>query len=186
MHDNPRWRRHHSRLLLDRPPWLRVFADEVELPDGRRVAEYLRVEAREYAIVFAVTTDQHVVCLRQYKYGPDAVVLGLPAGYREDGETPEACARRELIEETGYAAATWMPLGSFVPDGNRGFGRAHLFLARDATLPQPPASGDLEAMTVECLPLPLVATQLRAGALVGLPAVACSALALLHLNAPTT
>lgn len=182
MQEHRRWRRHHSTLLVDRPPWLRVFANDVELPDGRRVPDYLRIEGREYAMVFAVTADQQILLVRQYKYGPDAIILELPAGYREAAELPVACAQRELLEETGYAAAVWHHLGSFVPDGNRGFGRAHLFLARGATVVQAAASGDLEEMTVERLPLDQVPALLQAGALVGLAAAACSALALLQLR----
>jgi len=58
--------------------------------------------------------------------------LQLPAGYLEDGEEPEACARRELLEETGYVADEWESLGAYCPDGNRGFGQAPFFLARGA------------------------------------------------------
>jgi ADP-ribose pyrophosphatase len=177
-----RWTRRNAHLLLDREPWLRVFADDVELPDGRRVDGFLRVEGLSYAMVFALTDDRQVLFLRQYKYGPDAVVLELPAGYLEPGEAPEAGARRELLEETGYGAARWEPLGSFYVDGNRGFGRAHLFLARGARAVQPAASGDLEEMRVELVPLAGVAALFDTGEVQGLAPAACAALALLRLN----
>src|SRR5579859_7442718 len=104
MADPLSWKRLGSRLLLDRSPWLRVFADDVELPDGRQVEGYLRVDGRDFAMVFAVTDEGTVPFVRQYKYGLDAVPLQLPAGYLEEGEAPEVCARRELLEETGFEA----------------------------------------------------------------------------------
>ena len=175
------WKRLRSTLLLDRSPWLRVYADEVELPDGRRIDDFLRVDSREYATIFGVTTDEHVLFVRQYKYGPHRVALQLPAGYLEPGESPEAGARREFLEETGYEAETWESLGSYVPDGNRGFGRAHFFLARNARHVRPADPGDLEEMTLHQLPLADVPSVLTSGEMVETSPVACVALALARL-----
>ena len=181
-----RWRRLRETLLLDRRPWLRVFEDAVELPDGRRIADFLRVESRDYATVFAVTEpeteDAQVLFVRQYKYGPDRVALQLPAGYLEDDEPPEAGARRELLEETGYAAAQWEPLGTYSPDGNRGFGHAHFFLARGAQRIQEADPGDLEELTLELVPLADVPGLLASDEMVETSPVACVALALARLG----
>src|SRR5579859_27295 len=126
------WRRKASRLLLDCPPWLQVYADDVDLPNGSRIDGYLRVESRPHAMVFAVTDDGRVPLVRQYKYAVGAVVVQLPSGLLDEGEEPEACARRELLEETGYEADDWTGLGSYYCDGNRGSGLGHFYLARSA------------------------------------------------------
>ncbi len=178
------WRRRRATLLLDRPPWLRVFADDVELPDGREVEGFLRIESREYATVFAVTPQGHVLFLRQYKYGPDRVALQLPAGYLEPGETPDQGARRELLEETGYTASEWVYLGGYRPDGNRGFGMAHLFLAQGARAVQAPDAGDLEEATIRILSLEQAEAALTSGEMAELAPIACVALALARLRAP--
>jgi ADP-ribose pyrophosphatase len=177
------WRRLGRKLLLDRSPWLRVFADDVQLPDGRLVEGFLRVDGREYATVFALTPDRQVLFLRQYKYAPDRVTLQLPAGYLEDGEPPADGARRELLEETGYAAERWESLGTYVPDGNRGCGLAHFFLASDARPVQPPDAGDLEEASVHLLSLEEAARALTAGEMAELAPIACVALALVRLRA---
>ena len=177
------WKRLRATLLLDRSPWLRVYADDVELPDGRRVDGFLRVEARPYATVFAVTPEGQAVFLRQYKYGPDRVALQLPAGYLEAGEEPAAGARRELLEETGYAAPRLESLGVYRPDGNRGAGHAHFFLARDARYVQPPASDDLEEPEIELVPLGDCAGRMASGEMAELAPIACVALALARLGA---
>jgi ADP-ribose pyrophosphatase len=178
------WKRLSSTLLLERAPWLRVYADAVELPDGRRIEDFLRVESLEYATVFAVTEDDRALFIRQYKYGPHRVALQLPAGYLEPGEAPEAGARRELREETGYEAAHWISLGSYVPDGNRGFGRAHFFLARGARFVRPADPGDLEEIALQPIPLTDVPGLLTSGQMAETSPIACVALALARLGRP--
>jgi ADP-ribose pyrophosphatase len=176
------WKRLRETLLLDRPPWLRVYADDVELPDGRRVDGFLRIEARPYATVFAVTPDGQAIFLRQYKYGPDCVALQLPAGYLEADEAAEAGARRELLEETGYEAGRLEPLGAYRPDGNRGFGLGHFFLARDARWRHAPTSDDLEEPVIELVPLADCEARMTSGEMVELAPIACVALALARLK----
>jgi ADP-ribose pyrophosphatase len=180
--DSLAWKRLRSRLLLDRSPWLRVFADDVELPDGRQVEGYLRVDGRDYAMVFAVTDEGGVPFVRQYKYGLDAVPLQLPAGYLEDGEAPEACARRELLEETGYEATRWESLGSYAADGNRRYATGHFFLARHARPVRAAAAGDLGEVRLEVLPLATLDGVLGSGQMQEVSAIACVALALHRLR----
>lgn len=145
---NP-WRILASRPLLDRRPWLTVWEEDVQLPDGQRINGYLRAEAREYAMVFALGADGTVPLVRQYKHGTGADSLDLPAGYLDTAsEPPLTAAQRELHEETGLRARFWQPLGHFLLDTNRGATRAHIFLALDA-YPDGPAHLDpAESLTV--------------------------------------
>src|SRR5947207_11562367 len=101
---------------------MRVWSEAVQLPDGRVVEEFSTIELPDYVVVVALTPDGRVVVERNYKHGPRRVCLNLPAGYLERGEEPLAAARRELLEETGYAAEEWVSLGGFAKDGNRGCG----------------------------------------------------------------
>ncbi|HEY1296026.1 MAG TPA: NUDIX hydrolase [Chloroflexota bacterium] len=180
--DNRAWQRLSSTLLLDRRPWFRIFGDRVRLPSGKEIDGFLRIDSRSYAVIFAVTDDEHVLFVEGYKYGPDRVILQLPAGYLEAGEAPEVCARRELLEETGYTARDWEFLGAYCPDGNRGFGTAHFFLARGA---EPFASAvldDEEALVVRAVPLNRVREVLVGSELGELTAVAGIGLALARLE----
>jgi ADP-ribose pyrophosphatase len=105
--------------LLNRPPWLRVSAEHVRLPNGVEIPDFYRIEMPDWAQVFAVTEDGHVAMIEHYKHGPRAASLELPAGYLEPGEDPEVAARRELHEETGLIADDWRSLGHYFMDGNR-------------------------------------------------------------------
>jgi ADP-ribose pyrophosphatase len=106
--------------LLDRSPWLRVWEEDVLLPNGHRIDGYIRSTGRDYAVVFALMQDGSAPMVRQYKHGMGETSLDLPAGYLDEGEEPLAAARRELREETGVTAETWRSLGSLVVDTNRG------------------------------------------------------------------
>jgi ADP-ribose pyrophosphatase len=61
----------------------------------------------------AVDDEGKLLLVRQYRRAADRVLLEIPAGTREKGEDSEACARRELIEETGYEASNVRKLGGF-------------------------------------------------------------------------
>ncbi|MFD5411110.1 NUDIX hydrolase [Streptomyces nojiriensis] len=82
-----------------------------------------------------VARDVHglvaILTARFPRHGDD--YLFLPGGRREDGETAEGCARRELLEEAGITASAWRPLGSYAITA-RSTARIHLFEATGLTL----------------------------------------------------
>ena len=149
--------------LLDRRPWMRVWSEAVQLADGRVVEDFSTIELPDYVVVVALTPDGRVVVERNYKHGPRRVCLNLPAGYLERGEEPLAAARRELLEETGYAAEEWLSLGGFANDGNRGCGTGFFYLARGARRVAQPDAGDLEEMAVELMGLDELVRAVRRG-----------------------
>jgi ADP-ribose pyrophosphatase len=147
------WMTRSRALLYDGQPWLTVYGDEVELPDSRTVPGFYSIDMPDHAIIVAVTPDDRVVVEWNYKHGPRKVCVNLPAGYLEPDEDPLEAAKRELLEETGYVADYWTFLGAFCVDGNRGCGRAHIYLATSAHCVAEPASGDLEEMVIDLMTL---------------------------------
>ncbi len=137
-----------SRTALERPPWLSVWEQDVRLPNGHVIHDYLVSVSRDYAMVFALCDDDRVPLVHQYKHGVGHVLLDLPAGYLDSQEAPLAAAQRELREETGLTAPAWQAIGSFVIDSNRGNTRAHLFLARAARLTDAQELDDTEDLKV--------------------------------------
>ena len=95
-------------------PWKKLQQDPIkvgfrkllkttfQLPNGRIADFVLKDEGRTVCVV-ALTTDHHVVLARQYRPGPGEVLLELPGGAVEEGESPQEAIRRELLEETGYS-----------------------------------------------------------------------------------
>ena len=79
----------------------------MQLPDGRINPEHYVLEYPAWVNVIAVTKDGLMVMVRQYRHGFDEVLVELCAGVVEDGEAPVDAAKRELLEETGYAGGEW-------------------------------------------------------------------------------
>jgi len=144
--DNQKWKSLTKESILVKKPWFEVFKEEVQLPDGKVVPEYYEIEMPHYTAVFAVTLEQKIIILRCYRHAIGEVTLTMPGGMIEEGEFPLAGIQREFLEETGYKAKEWKPLGTFVGNSTRGCGTYHLFFATGAYSVQQPDSGDLEEL----------------------------------------
>lgn len=179
------WETLTSSILLDRWPWLRVLGDHVRLPNGHEINGFYRIQMPDWAQVFALSDDGRVVMVELYKYGGDMVSLELPAGYLNDGEDPEAAARRELREETGVEASEWQALGRFFVDGNRGCGGTHIFLARHARQVAPPEREASEIMEQHWLTVDELRAELFNGRIHNMGTVAAVGLALAALETNT-
>jgi ADP-ribose pyrophosphatase len=181
--DDPRhWRVRQRRLALDAEPWLKVWKEDVQLPDERIVEGFVTIEMPDFVVIVATTPRGEILTQRGYKHGPGRVCLSLPAGFIEPGEDSLDAAMRELREETGYQANRWDALGHFVNDGNRGSGSGHLYLARDATQVAEPNSGDLETVTIELMSLDSLLRAIQAGEVGDIPNAAAIGLAAVRLN----
>jgi ADP-ribose pyrophosphatase len=172
------WEVVESREVYSAPPWVTVNVQKVRLPDGRVVPDFHQLKLSEYVVVFAQTPDDRVVVTRQYRQGVGRVNLLLPAGHVEKGEEPLVCAKRELLEESGYAADEWQSLGSYVPNANYGGGMAHIFKCRNARKVAEPDSDDLEETQIELLSLEELREAHRRGDIAVLGIAATIALAL--------
>jgi ADP-ribose diphosphatase len=176
------WKTLERRVLLSRKPWLEVGEEKVELPDGRVVDGYPWIISRDFALVVALTADDRVVAIRSYKHGARRIQLELPAGYIEQGEQPLETAKRELSEETGYAADDWSSLGAFVIHGNYGIGTEHIYLARGARRVSEPDHGDLEELEVTLRSMRELLAAVERGEMMMLSSVAALGLAALRLR----
>jgi ADP-ribose pyrophosphatase len=128
------------------PPWLKLYSDTLELPDGKRLSGWHHVELLDFAGIVARRTDGRFILIRQYKHGVGDVSLTLPGGAMNAGEAPLAAAKRELLEETGHSAPSWRPIISFVTHANQRCSAGHMFYAEAAEPVAAPDSGDLEEM----------------------------------------
>ena len=107
-----------------------VRIDEVRLPSGR-VTVRETVEHPGSVAIVGLTRDRQVLLLRQSHHAIQRTLLGIPAGTLEPGETPEACARRELHEETGYRAGALTELASYFTSPGYSDERMTIFRADD-------------------------------------------------------
>ena len=94
--------------------------------------DYYVREGRGFSVVFALTPRDEVVLVREFKYGIGRIMLELPSGLINEGETPRDAALRELAEETGYVADTVDFVRTLVADATNSTVLMHLYLARGA------------------------------------------------------
>jgi ADP-ribose pyrophosphatase len=109
---------------------------EVELPTGKRL-DYLVIGYPQAAAALALTDDQKVVMVGQYRYAVNEYSWEIPSGGIEDGESADSCARRELKEETGYSPGRLEPLITYHPSNAASDQAIHVFLALDLKRGEP-------------------------------------------------
>ncbi len=107
--------------------------DEVRFPDGTTgELEIIRHPGASAIVPFLTDPggpNPQILLLRQYRYATGGTIYEIPAGRLDPGEEPAACARRELLEETGCTAESIVPLTSMYTTPGFTDERIHLFLA---------------------------------------------------------
>ena len=109
-------------------PWVRV--DKCELGNGN-LLDATTFQFRSWANIVALTKDNQVVLVKQYRHGIGDVFLEFPGGVVETGEDPIAGAERELLEETGYQASRIIQIGEIYPNPALQINALYCYLALD-------------------------------------------------------
>lgn len=127
----------------------KVRRDEVRLPGARLT--HLDIVDHPGAVTLIPVDDRgRILFVRQYRYAVQEELLELPAGTLEPGETPEACALREVREETGMSAEQLIKLGEFFLAP--GYSSEHMHIYLLSGLKPAPLEGDVdEFISVEPL-----------------------------------
>lgn len=148
-----KWKILESQVVID-TPHLRMRRDRIQTTRGDIVEGYHVRETRGFVVVFALTPNEEVILVRQYKHGIGEEVLELPAGAIDAGETPAHAATREFEEETGYAVDGELEcIRTFIIDPTNSNGRFTLFFGRNAEPGGRQHLDPTEEISVELVPL---------------------------------
>jgi ADP-ribose pyrophosphatase len=124
------------------------------------------LEYGDWATIIALTKQQEVVMVRQYRHGAQKVILELPGGAMEDeDENPMQAARRELLEETGYTSDNFIQIGCVSPNPANQTNLIYSFLALDARKVSEQNLDDAEDIEVVLKPLDEVIRMAKSGEL---------------------
>lgn len=93
---------------------IKLRRDEILLPDGGNAIREV-VEHNGGVCVAALTENDEILFVRQFRYPYMETTLEIPAGKRDGDEDPLVCGKRELREETGATAEKYLPLGELYP-----------------------------------------------------------------------
>lgn len=118
-----------------------VQVDEVELPDGKRSNREIVRHPGAVGLI-ALTKENKIVMVEQYRKPLERSLLEIPAGKLEPGEEPAVTAERELEEETGYRAGQMEYITSFYTSPGFANEIIHIYLASGLEKVENPANGD--------------------------------------------
>lgn len=125
--DKLRWKTLSSEYLYT-DTWLKARKDRCIRSDGKIIDPYYVMEYPEWVTAFAITEENTIVLVKQYRHALGEVCIELPGGCIDNDEVAEAAVRREFLEETGYAFDTAEYLGFTSPNPSTNANRLHMFL----------------------------------------------------------
>lgn len=156
------WTLLNSRNIADYE-FVSIREDRYRFEPTGAEAPFVVCDSADWALVIATTADDDVVFVRQYRHGIQKVVLEIPGGVLDEGESPEQAAARELQEETGFAAGHVRLLGTMMPNPAINSAYCHVVLAEDCRQTGMPQLDPFEKIEVLLRPGEQVPEMIRSG-----------------------
>lgn len=155
------WETLSSEYLIQRP-WLTARRDVLRMPNGKVVPEYYVLEYPTWVNIIAITEEGQFVLVRQYRHALDIVAYELCAGTMEaSDESPMEAAKRELLEETGYAGGEWTELTVLSANPTSMNNLNHTFIAKGVKKVASQHLDETEDITVHLFSLEELVSLLR-------------------------
>jgi ADP-ribose pyrophosphatase len=142
------WKKLSSRYL-HKGPWATLRSDKCEMPNGHIVEDYYVLEYPNWVNAVALTDDNKILMVYQYRHAAEIVSLEIPGGVIEEGESPEEALRRELLEETGYLFNDFELLCTVYANPSTADNQTYCYLARGGKKIQAQALDEQEDIVVQ-------------------------------------
>lgn len=159
------WKQLHKEHVI-KNQWVSVRKDHVLLESGVEIDDFYIIERPNLVHVVAITKDGLFVCEKQYRYAINLDCLEICAGMIEANETPLEAAKRELLEETGYAGGQWTLIGRHAIDPSNMTEVSYSFLAEGVELSQSQNLEETECIDVILLDREEIIKRLQNGEII--------------------
>lgn len=110
-----KWQHLASKYLV-REKWATLRVDTCKLQNGTIKDDYYVLEYPNWVNAIALTKENKLILVRQYRFAADIISLEIPGGVIDDGEDPEPAIKRELLEETGYSFESCELIATLYPN----------------------------------------------------------------------
>src|ERR671918_742686 len=128
---------------------IELFEDTLDLDGEEKI--YTRAIRRNYSTIVPFTSNNEIIIIRSYRHLVDSIQVEAPSGYIEDGETPCQAAKRELEEETGYAAKKIVTLGYYTLDYTMFEQKGNIFVAYGLNNDGKKSLGKMEKIVIDTI-----------------------------------
>lgn len=120
-------------------------------PKNDKLHDFYVIESVDWVNIVAITDKKEVVLIKQFRHGIREITIEIPGGMVDKDESPLESARRELIEETGYASDKWRRIGVIHPNPAIIDNKCYVFLAENVKkVDEPNFEGTEDIETVLC------------------------------------
>ena len=154
-YNNLTWKK-LSAHYIHKGPWATLRTDKCEMPNGHIVQDYYVLEYSNWVNAVAITEDNKVLMVHQYRHAAEIISLEIPGGVIDDGETPEQALRRELLEETGYQFDDFELLSTVYGNPSTADNKTFCYLAKGGKKVQEQHLDEQEELIVETFTIPEV------------------------------
>lgn len=143
-----KWQKIASKYLVQEK-WATLRVDTCKLQNGAIKDDYYVLEYPNWVNAVALTAENKLILVRQYRYGADIISLEIPGGVIDDGEEPEVAIKRELQEETGYTFESCELVATLYPNPATSTNKTFTYLLKNGVKTHEQHLDDHEILSVE-------------------------------------
>ena len=144
MEDKKKWKLLSRKKVYDGSPYINIFIDKVELPDGKIIDDYHRIEVNNAVMLLIENNSGELLVYREYRHGISDVTYTFPAGGIEGNESIEETTKREIMEELGYIFDSHQLIKKYIVSGSYMFSELNIISVKGIKKISEPKNRDIE------------------------------------------